>query len=198
MERQKASRIEDYLNPEKLKNKLIISSLFIASFESLKDYIVEELKFFYNIGFSGDKYILSKEYTKDVLEKDKSVLKASLLWFKDNGVLSDEDLMIFDRLRAYRNKLSHELMRLLFDDLLDNISEDFNKLLEIRIKIEKWWILNIEIPTNPDFDNREEITEDDITTPSQMIYKLILDMLSEDYDTAHFYINEMRKRNTSL
>lgn len=198
MKRQKASRIEDYLNPEKLKNKLIISSLFIASFESLKDYIVEELKFFYNIGFSGDKYILSKEYTKDVLEKDKSVLKASLLWFKDNGALSDEDLMIFDRLRAYRNKLSHELMRLLFDDLLDNISEDFNKLLEIRIKIEKWWILNIEIPTNPDFDNREEITEDDITTPSQMIYKLILDMLSEDYDTAHFYINEMRKRNTSL
>ena len=198
MERQKASRIEDYLNPEKLKNKLIISSLFIASFESLKDYIVEELKFFYNIGFSGDKYILSKEYTKDVLEKDKSVLKASLLWFKDNGALSDEDLMIFDRLRAYRNKLSHELMRLLFDDLLDNISEDFNKLLEIRIKIEKWWILNIEIPTNLDFDNRKEITEDDITTPSQMIYKLILDMLSEDYDTAHFYINEMRKRNTSL
>jgi len=40
--------------------------------------------------------------------------------------------------------------------------------------------MNIEIPTNPDFDSSIEIKEDDITTSSQIFNQLIFDMLSGD------------------
>ncbi|MDR2948546.1 MAG: hypothetical protein LBV71_05005 [Prevotella sp.] len=183
----------EILNPENLKDKLISSSLYIATFESFKDYVIEEVKFFFNTGFSDGKYTFSESYKTDVLSKDKSILRATFLWLRDFGTINDKDIETFYELREYRNKLSHELMELLFDGLPEELPEKFIQLLKLRVKIEKWWILNIEIPTNPDFDAQQEVLEKDITTSSQMFNQIILDMLSEDEDKANFYMNEIKK-----
>ena len=182
-----------FLDPENLKDKLIFSSLYIATFESFKDYVVEEVKFFFNTGFSDGEYTFSKEYNSKVLSKDKSVLKATLYWLKNFGAIEDRDIEIFNELRKYRNKLSHELMGLLFEGLPEELPEKFIQLIKLRVKIEKWWILNIEIPTNPDFNAQTEISENDIITSSQMFNQIILNMLSEDEKKANFYINELKK-----
>lgn len=182
-----------FLEPENLKDNLIFSSLYIATYESFIDYIVEEVKFFFNIGFSDGKYIFSKSYNSDVLSKDKSLAKATLLWLKEMGAIEDEDIVTFNKLRKYRNKLAHELMSLLFEGLPKELPEKFIDLIKLRTKIEKWWILNIEIPTNPDFNAHSDISEKDIVTSSQVFNQIILDMLSGDEKKASYYINEMKK-----
>lgn len=183
-----------FLNPENLKDNLIFSSLYISSYESFKDYIVDTLKFFYNKGFSDGEFTFSRDYTLKVKSLDKSIFRASLLWLKNMNAINENDLITLEELRIYRNKLSHELWELLFEDLSQELPEKFMQLISIRIKIEKWWILNIEIPTNPDYDLQTEITEDEITTSSQMFFKLIMDMLSGDDKTASFYQNDFKKR----
>ena len=182
-----------FLDPENLKGNLMFSSLYIASFEALKDYVVDEVKSFFCNGFMDGKDIIDPKYNTDVKSKDKSVVKASLLWFREMEAIDDNDLSLFDELRQYRNKLSHELITLLFEGLPDELPVKFTQLIELRVKIEKWWILNIEIPTNPDFDSEQEILEDGIITSSQIFNQLILDMLSGDEKKASYYKNEFLK-----
>ena len=182
-----------FLDPENLKDGLIFSSLYIATYESFKGYVMEEVKFFFNNGFDNGKYIFSDSYDSDVLSKDKSAVKATLLWLKEHGAIEDRDIEIFDELRKYRNKLAHELMGLLFEGLPEELPDKFIELIKLRVKIEKWWILNIEIPTNPNFDADIDISDKDITTSSQIFNQLILDMLSGDENKAFFYQKEMKK-----
>lgn len=184
-----------FLDPENLKNNLMVSSLFIATFESFKDYVVEEVEFFFHIGYRDGQDIFDPKYKTEVKSKDKSILKATLLWLVDEmGAINNEDLQIFEDLREYRNKLSHELMSLLFEGLSEELPTKLLQLINLRIKIEKWWVLNIEIPTNPDFDSNSEIKEEDITTSSQMFNRIILDMLFGDEKTSSYYKNEFIKK----
>ncbi len=183
----------DFLNPENLKGQLISSALFIALYESFTDYIIEEVKFFFCSGFNEKEYTFDEKYEKTVLSKDKSVIKATLLWLKELTAINDSDIEIFNELRIFRNKLTHELMNLVFNELPNDFPHRLSNLIALRIKIEKWWTLNIEIPTNPDTENYENIDEKDIITSSEMIYRIILDMLSSDEKTANYYRNEILK-----
>ena len=83
----------NFLDPNNLKDKLIFSSLYIATFESFKDYIVEEVKFFFNTGFSSNEFTFSDNYKTAVLLKDKSVLKATIFWLKDCGAIEEKDIV---------------------------------------------------------------------------------------------------------
>jgi len=183
----------DFLDPENLKGNLMASSLFIATYESFTDYAIDEVKFFYNTGFDESGYTFNPKYEKDVLSKDKKVINASLLWLKENEAISAEDIEKFNEIRRYRNKLTHELMNILFEKVPADLPKLFLDLFILRVKIEKWWILNIEIPTEPDSEKYQNITEDDIITSSQMLYRIIMDMLSDDEKTANFYKNEFLK-----
>lgn len=182
-----------FLDPENFKENLMISSLFIASFESFKDYVIHEVKFFFNSGFSDGEYIFDPKYNTHVLSKDKSPIKASLLWLEESGAISLNDISEYEELRQYRNQLSHELMDLLYEGLPEELPSKLVKLIELRIKIEKWWVLNVEIPTNPDFEFEGEITEEDIMTSSQMFFRLIMDMLSGDEKQASYYKNQFKE-----
>jgi len=183
----------DFLDPNKLKENLISISFFVASYESFKDYITEKVKFFFCSGFDEDGYIFSKNYEIEVLNKDKNKLNASLLWLKEIGAINKSDYEKFHEVRKYRNKITHEMMNVLFEGLNENFSDYLSKLLDLRIKIEKWWILNIEIPTNPDFDATNKISEDDIVTSSQILNQIMLDIISGDEKTANFYKEEFLK-----
>ncbi len=183
-----------FLDPENLKGNLMFSSLFIASFESFKDYVVDEVKFFFNDGYRDGQFTFSEEYNTKVKSLDKSLLKASLLWLKDLEAIDEKDIETYNDLRQYRNKLSHELMSLLFEGLPQELPEKFTQLISLRVKIEKWWVLNIEVPTNPDFDSTTIIKDEDVITSSQIFNQLIFDMLSGDEKRASYYQNEFKKK----
>lgn len=183
-----------FLDPENLKDNLLFSSLYVAYFESFKEYVVETVKFFFNTGFSEDEYIFSDDYKTKVLSKDKSPIKATLIWLKELEAIDQSDILLYDELRQYRNKLSHELLTLLFEGLHDDLPKNLTKLINVRVKIEKWWILNIEIPTSGDYEAHETPTEEDIMTGSQLVNKLIFDMLSGDEKKANYYREEFAKK----
>lgn len=85
-------------------------------------------------------------------------------------------------------------MTLLFEGLPEELPLMFSKLIQIRVKIEKWWVLNIDIATNSDFDNSSDIKESDIVTGSEMTNQIIFDMLSGDDKKATFYRDEFMKK----
>ncbi len=194
-EKENIEKWIEFLEPNNLKENLLSASLFIAVFESFKDYVIDEVKFFYNTGFSDGKYTFDDKYNSDVKSLDKSLIKSSLIWLRNNSVIDDVEIELYDELIQYRNKLSHELMSLLFEGLPEELPIKYNQLIELRIKIEKWWILNVDIPASADDNLSSDIDESDIITSSQMLNQLIIDMLSGDEKKATFYQNEFKKYN---
>ncbi|MCZ4695529.1 hypothetical protein [Ancylomarina euxinus] len=182
----------NFLDPQNFKKNLTSISIYIAFFETFKDYVVDEVKSFYNTGFAQneDKFCLG--YKKNVLVKDKNVLNASLIWLQEMNAICEQDIAKFHQLRKFRNKLTHEMMGLLFEGV-DELPQQFKDLITLKIKIEKWWIMNVEIPSNPKFDGRDDIKEDDIGTSSEMLNRLITDILSDDEKTANYYKDEFIK-----
>ncbi|RXR30086.1 hypothetical protein EQG68_11690 [Flavobacterium piscinae] len=183
-----------FLKPENLKDNLICCSIYIAFFETTKDYIVNQVRDFYSIGWSlenGD--LISDDYKTYVLskDKDKNPVKASLIWFKENNAITDEDILVYDELRKYRNVIAHEMLEKLFDGINKDYGEKLNQLVELRIKLERWWIFNIEMETGM-IENPENIKEDVISN-SQMIFKLIFDIVSGDEEKSNYYYNEFMK-----
>ena len=184
-----------FLKPENLKDNLICCSLYIAFFETTKDYIVNQVRDFYSIGWSSENGdVISEDYKTQVLakDKDKNPLKASLIWFKENNAITEEDILVYDELRKYRNVIAHEMLEKLFDGLNKDYSEKLNQLVELRIKLERWWIFNIELETGM-IENPENIKEEDVISNSQMIFKLILDIVSGDEEKSNYYYKEFLK-----
>jgi len=182
-----------FLDPENLKGNLIYSSLYIALFEALKDYVVSEVASFFSNGFTDTKTQYSERYTTHVKDKDKNLVKASMLWLKECEAINDVDLEVFEELRLFRNKLSHELLTLLFSNLTNELPEKLDALVSLRIKIETWWILNVELPTDPNNVEFSHIKENDIIASSEILLKLLSDILSGDEKKASFYVNEFKK-----
>lgn len=52
-------------------------------------------------------------------------------------------------MRLFRNKLSHELLILPFSNLENDLPGKLDSLIAPRVKIERWWIVYVEIPTEP-------------------------------------------------
>ncbi|MBC8882889.1 hypothetical protein H9X57_04400 [Flavobacterium piscinae] len=140
---------------------------------------------------NGD--LISDDYKTYVLskDKDKNPVKASLIWFKENNAITDEDILVYDELRKYRNVIAHEMLEKLFDGINKDYGEKLNQLVELRIKLERWWIFNIEMETGM-IENPENIKEDVISN-SQMIFKLIFDIVSGDEEKSNYYYNEFMK-----
>lgn len=187
-------KISELLNPETFKTNLVLSSVYIAYFESTIDYIKEQPFLFHCDSYERNKgWIANDRYKKDVLNLDKNKLKASLLWFVKKGAIQESDILQFDVLRKYRNKLAHELPKIIFEEGIDDKEyiENISKLFELRIRIEKWWFFNFEIHF---IDNiNENVTEEEVITGGQIMFKLFSDILSDNYEEANFYSENFKK-----
>ena len=56
------NRWEEFLDPEKLRGKLITSALFIVSYELLEDSIKGRIKDFFSFGFNETGDLISPNY----------------------------------------------------------------------------------------------------------------------------------------
>ena len=177
----------ELFDPEKFKDNLFSATLFISYYESLKDLIIENIQTFFCNGFDGEKEIYSEEYQK-VLELDKKPENACLKWHLNEKIIDDKDYENYHKFRKTRNDLVHELLKNLINGVPESITQDFVELMNLKIKIEKWWILEFEIPINPDFDNKK-IDEDAIITPTQSINGMIFTLLSPNKEEANYFKN---------
>lgn len=146
---------ENFLNPDRLRETLISMSIYIAAFEILKKSIVGRIRSFYVLGVGNESATEMAEYEQAVLSLARSPVAASLLWLKSNGVIENSDIETYDTLRERRNFVAHRLHELVDGGLAANSATEFLQLVVLLRKIEVWWIVNVEIPANPDFDGQE-------------------------------------------
>jgi hypothetical protein len=108
--------------------------------------------------------------------------------------IDDDDIEKFNRVKSCRNILAHDLISTLSSKgLPSDFEKCFSDMVELLRKIEVWWIINVEIPTNPDFDGKE-VDEDGIVPGPIMIMKLLMDIALGDDTQSKFYIEEFRKQ----
>lgn len=184
---------EQFLDPEKLRLNIIMASIYISSFEIMKNNIIDRLKDFYWAGFDGKKDILQTEYNSEVLSLNVSPLYASLQWLLQHDIIANNDMIIFENVKKMRNRLAHELIHMLADGLPDNFLDTFFEMITLLDKIEKWWVINVDIETDPVLMKKiGKINQDDVVGSTAMIKMLVDIALGTDED-AYYYINEFKK-----
>lgn len=180
---------EQLLTPAVMQEKLISASLYITAFELLRQSIVGRIRDFYNIesiGLEPGTHQLSDEYRSEVLARNKSTLYASLDWLTEHGAIDLGDLETFERIKSIRNKLAHELPSVVMGAVDFDHVEIFQDLITILRKIEVWWVVNVEIPTNPDFDG-QEIDEAGIVPGPVLMLQMMVEVLSGNEDLLKHY-----------
>ena len=179
-------RWEELLNPEITRERLISASLYIAAFEILKQSICDRIRDFYCFGFGVSGDLVDPKYQSEVLSRDRSRLYASLSWLQENDVLHAPDIESFERIKAARNALAHNLQGLVLGELPPSHVQIFPELVELIRKVETWWVLNVEIPTDPDYDGQEVLEEHVVAGPVIML-QLMLEVASGNSEFLSHY-----------
>ena len=184
---------ERFLKPENLRANLIISSLFITSYEILKDSIITRIRNFYTNGFNEKGWIVDKEYQTEVKKLNKSLLYASLEWLKNMKIIDDNDIEAFNEIKKCRNQLAHEIVNFIAGGSSINPLPLFPKMINLLDKIEKWWILNVEIELNPNL-NDKEIDEKGIVPGPIIMLRVLMDIALGNEKESSFYYNGFKEQ----
>ncbi|HUT10415.1 MAG TPA: hypothetical protein VMY42_07960 [Thermoguttaceae bacterium] len=184
-----------FLNPASLKLNLIIASLFLAAYETLRNSIIEQIRAFFTNGFNQEGCIVDPKYQRDVLSRHKSPLRASLLWFREMHVVDDSDIELVDRIREHRNQLAHDLPKFIATNDADINVELIGSIYQLVTRIDRWWVREVEIPTNPDFDDQDvaAIPDAGITSGNMMFLQLMIQIATgDDADAEEMYSQFMQ------
>jgi hypothetical protein len=189
---------EKFLDPNVLRPNLIIASLYIAAFEVLKNTIVERIRNFYGIVFDNSTeedggWIVDPSYRTRVLSRNRSPVYASLDWLKESQAIDNEDIAAFERAKECRNDVAHRITEMLSGGVPSDLPDRFADIITLVDKIGRWWVVNVEVPTNPDFDG-EEIDTAGIIPGATMGLRLLIDVALGSEQESQFYIKEFLRR----
>ncbi|OZY85705.1 hypothetical protein CBP51_01230 [Cellvibrio mixtus] len=186
---------EDTLNPEIMRERLISISMYITAFELLRETIIDNIRSFYAEGYDQSGPIIGKDYQDEVLARNKSEIYASLDWLVEHEAIDIKDIESFEKIKKVRNRLAHELLHVFTRGETFNLVEEFNPLIELLRKIGVWWVVNVEIPTNPDYDG-QEIDESGIVPGGILSLQIMLEVVSGNSTLLEKY-REARNKGTN-
>ena len=179
---------EQFLTPNVTREKLISASLYITAFEILRESIISRIRDFYINEWDTNGGIVGKEYEVEVLARNRSTVYASLEWLVEREALTKEDIESFEILKQTRNKLAHELHSHVMgigESEIPHIAQ-FPNIVALLRKVETWWIVNVEIPTNPDYEG-SEIDEDGIVSGPELSIHMLIEVISGNTDLLEAY-----------
>jgi len=168
----------NYLNDKKIRSRMMFASLYIAAFEIFKHTIIENVRYFFVDGFKDGKLIFSENYEKSVLDLHKNDFIASIKWIKKMGAIDEKDMEFIKQVTDCRNEIVHNMDKFLLGYIEINSSQLFSIMLDLLGKVEKWWVLNVEIPTDVDFVNKK-IDEENIISINVFFIKYLKELVSE-------------------
>ena len=167
-------------------------ALFITVYELLEDTIISRPKDFYTVLEFNEraqkKYkekvlsLYDKDVIPDILTKNKELI-SSLIWFKRNGAIDDKDIKIFTDSRTLRNKVTHEMLYMIADGG-KQLELPFALMYALFCKIEKWWILEIEVPTSGELPP-DDIDQEGVMSGHMLVLETIMDILANN-SNCHF------------
>ena len=183
---------EDFLNPEIIRPRLIMASVYNFAYSMLKDTIINRIRDFFII-YDGNEDL--RNYKNEVLSLNKSPLYASLEWFKNMKAIEQKDIEIFNKIKDCRNELDHEIHNILIDkgsptDFTDN----FKNLFYLFRKIETWWIISMELPINPDYIGKdiESVDKNNIMTGPMLCLKTLIDVAVTENKTYYNILKDKK------
>jgi hypothetical protein len=172
-----ADRWERFLDPDVVRPSLFMATMFITTFEILKDSIVDRIRDFYTHGWDQTGPTIGPEYQAEVLSRNKSVVYASLDWLLEHDAIDEADLKTFESLKKIRNLLAHQLFNVVTGQVESEHTSQFQVLVALLRKIEVWWVVNVEIPTNPDYAD-EEIDHAGIVPGAILSLQMLIEVAS--------------------
>lgn len=189
--------MDNIFNKEKLSLNLQIISLHIAVYESMVDYVVSNVRYFYCTGFyyEDEKYhdYIDDAYYGEVKNRivddkgNKDTTKASFLWLQDWGIIDQEDYSLFLKVKEIRNDYAHEMLQFIVDGVDESRIENFVKMVELYKKIANKWFLGVDASImGVDLENADI---DNIHSVNNEIFDIILNTL---------YLNKGKQTNNEI
>lgn len=188
-------RWERFLDPDVVRPSLFMATMFLTTFEILKNSIVDRIRDFYSLGWSEDGWTVSPEYEAKVLARNKSAVYASLSWLLEQQAINGEDLKTFELLKKTRNLLAHQLFAVVTGQADSNHTDQLHVLVELLQKIEVWWVVNVEIPTNPDYANAK-VDEEGIIPGAILSLQILLEVAGGNTALLDAWQRERAKQHT--
>jgi len=182
---EKSKNLKDwnkFLDSDGVKRSIVKSAFYLLSYEMLKNSVVDKIKDFYIVGFENQEFIYSDEYNNKVasrkIEGKQNVFLSSLYWLEENGAITKDDISEIKDIRDFRNTVAHEIDKILVDSDYSIDEKKEIRIFELIKQIEVWWIKEVEIPTNPDFDG-QEINGEEILSGKEIFYSYIKNITEE-------------------
>ena len=186
-------RWEKVLDPEVVQPSLFKAMMFITSFEILKDSIIDRIRDFYTNGWDETGAIVGSQYQSEVGSRSKSALYASLDWLREHEVIDESDLQAFEQIKKTRNQLAHKLFAVVTGQVESDHTNQFEVLVGLLRKIEVWWVANLEIPTNPDYDGKD-IDETGIVPGAVLSLQMLIEVASGNTDLLEHWRSARKHR----
>ena len=175
-----------------LKDSILMIALYITVYELLEDTVIAKPKDFFTIVDWDEE--AQAEYRKHVLSlydpnaipginKQRKDIISSLLWFKKLNAIDDGDIQVFTDSKQLRNSLTHQMFQAIGEGGSKYVGQ-FCKMYDLFCKIERWWIMEVEIPISGDYDP-DKIDEMNVMSGHMVILHCILDMLEKDSNAKY-------------
>jgi len=195
------------LTPNIIRTNLLLSSLYLTAFETLKMAIVEGVKDFFilqtAVSDEAEKEMLKslqkelverfkESYQREVDEYEKEVgisiddrdrlgLIPSCKWLQRQDVLSETEINEIKAMRDHRNEIAHELPKILIGKGFDIELEHFQKMRALIHKIDVFWLRNdllFDANTLDEVD-MQDVTDDEIVSGRDSMLALITNTVVE-------------------
>lgn len=176
------------LDKEVVTLNLQIISLHIAVYESMVDYVVENVRgmYIYGIHYEDGKYKedIDNEYITDIKNRivddkgNKNIVKASFLKLKDWDIIDETDYELFVESKEQSNTFAHDMLSIIGKGVSKAQIEIFKKMVELYKKIINKWFQEIEASiAGIDLENAER---ESICSSRNIVFDIILDTLFSD------------------
>lgn len=191
--RKDRDKFASYLNPELLRKLFASLGIYLIAHDMLVDAVKRRPREYFSSEWTSEKgWAQSPEYVRNVLSLDpkgkNDVFRGSIAWFQSLGAINDEDYNKIRRAVETRNRIAHELREIIGGSVQVPFEEDFPNLIELLLKLERWWILNVEIATDPDFADKD-IQAEHVTPGSIMALEMLRCIsLGEDDEAWQYYM----------
>ena len=190
--------LEKFLNPEMLRSNLIAASIFITSYEILKNSIVDQIRSFYTHGFDDSGPTVSESYRSKVLVLDPKsrLFPASIAWLRANSVIDAKDEQTIADLTQHRNEIAHKLPEFLSNADRDVELARLAGLVALVRKIDRWWILNVELEIQDEIDPATVKPEEIMS--GHMIFLHLLLTTASGGDSNQLYQEFLKQTGRSI
>jgi hypothetical protein len=141
-------------------------------------------------------FLIGYEFLKGSLGRDKDVAVASLLWFQSSGAITESDVAEFHRIRQQRNALAHETLKYISEHGRTDYAPLLAAMLALLERIESWWIVNIEVLCNEEYDG-QEIHNEDVSSGVVIMMQLLVALALDPGQVTDHYLREQLRQPPS-